>query len=127
MFASWVRRGKAVGARARGGARRYRSVSSRLMRSLTYAGPRQLEWRDVPEPRIAGDGEAIVRHIAVATCDLDAMIVAGASPFPAPFALGHEGVAEVLDVGDGVTTVKPGDRVLVPFQRSEEHTSALQS
>ncbi len=50
--------------------------------------------------------------------DLDAMIVAGASPFPAPFALGHEGVAEVLDVGDGVETIKPGDRVLVPFQIS---------
>ncbi|MCW2994171.1 MAG: dehydrogenase, partial [Conexibacter sp.] len=88
------------------------------MRSLTYAGPRQLEWREAPEPRLAGDGEAIVRHVAVATCDLDAMIVAGASPFPAPFALGHEGVAEVLEIGDGVTTVQPGDRVLVPFQIS---------
>jgi alcohol dehydrogenase len=88
------------------------------MRSLIYAGPRQLEWRDVDEPRIAGDGEAIVRHVAVATCDLDAMIVGGTSPFPAPFALGHEGVADVLEVGDGVTSVKPGDRVLVPFQIS---------
>jgi threonine dehydrogenase-like Zn-dependent dehydrogenase len=88
------------------------------MRALTYVGPRQLEWRDVDEPRIAGDGEAIVRHLAVATCDLDALIVGGVSPFPAPFTLGHEGVAEVLDVGDGVTTVRPGDRVLVPFQLS---------
>jgi alcohol dehydrogenase len=88
------------------------------MRALTYAGPRQLEWRDAPEPAVASDGEAIVRHLAVATCDLDALIVAGTSPFPAPFALGHEGVAEVLDVGDGVTSVRPGDRVLVPFQIS---------
>jgi threonine dehydrogenase-like Zn-dependent dehydrogenase len=88
------------------------------MRALTYAGPRRLEWRDAPEPALAGDGEAIVRHVAVATCDLDALIVAGAGPFPAPFALGHEGVAEVLDVGDLVTTVQPGDRVLVPFQIS---------
>jgi threonine dehydrogenase-like Zn-dependent dehydrogenase len=88
------------------------------MRALTYAGPRQLEWRDAPDPRIAGDGEAVVAPLAVATCDLDAMIVAGGSPFPAPFTLGHEGVAEVLEVGDGVTTVKPGDRVLVPFQIS---------
>jgi threonine dehydrogenase-like Zn-dependent dehydrogenase len=88
------------------------------MRSLTYAGPRDLQWRDVPEPRLAGDGEAIVRHLAVATCDLDAMIVAGQAPFPAPFALGHEGVAEVVDVGDGVSSVAPGDRVLVPFQIS---------
>ncbi|HEY4098696.1 MAG TPA: alcohol dehydrogenase catalytic domain-containing protein [Baekduia sp.] len=88
------------------------------MRSLIYAGPRDLQWRDVPEPRLAGDGEAIVRHLAVATCDLDALIVGGGSPFPAPFALGHEGVAEVLEIGDGVRTVKPGDRVLVPFQIS---------
>src|SRR3954469_25662176 len=88
------------------------------MRSLIYAGPRDLQWRDVAAPRRAGDGEALVRHLAVATCDLDALIVAGAAPFPAPFALGHEGVAEVLEVGDGVTGVRPGDRVLVPFQIS---------
>src|SRR3954470_4692651 len=88
------------------------------MRSLVYAGPRDLQWRDRPEPRIAGDGAALVRPVAVATCDLDALFVAGASPFPAPFTLGHEGVAEVLAVGDGVTTVTPGDRVVVPFQIS---------
>jgi threonine dehydrogenase-like Zn-dependent dehydrogenase len=93
-------------------------IVATAMRALVYAGPQQLEWRDAPEPRIAGDGEAIVRHVAVATCDLDAMIVGGVSPFPAPFAIGHEGVADVLEVGDGVTTVRPGDRVLVPFQIS---------
>lgn len=88
------------------------------MRALVYAGPRQLEWREVEDPKLAGDGEAIVRHLAVATCDLDGLIVAGHSPFPPPFQLGHEGVAEVLEVGDAVRTVKPGDRVLVPFQIS---------
>ncbi len=88
------------------------------MRSLIYVGPGDLQWREVAAPRLAGDGEAIVRPVVVATCDLDAMIVSGASPFPAPFALGHEGVAEVLEVGDGVRTVKAGDRVLVPFQIS---------
>jgi len=88
------------------------------MRSLVYVGPGDLQWRDAAVPRLAGDGEAIVRPLAVATCDLDAMIVSGASPFPSPFALGHEGVAEVLEVGDGVRSVEPGDRVLVPFQIS---------
>lgn len=88
------------------------------MRALTYAGPRDLQWRERPDPSIGSDHEAVVRPLAVATCDLDALIVSGAAPFPAPFALGHEGVAEVLDVGDAVTTVRPGDRVLVPFQIS---------
>jgi threonine dehydrogenase-like Zn-dependent dehydrogenase len=86
------------------------------MQALVYAGPRCLEWRDVQEPKLTGGDEAIVRHLAVATCDLDAFIVAGESPFPPPFQLGHEGVAEVLDVGDRVRNVRPGDRVLVPFQ-----------
>ncbi len=94
------------------------SVAWHVMRSLVYVGPRDLQWRDVPAPKLAGDGEVIVCPVVVATCDLDAMIVSGASPFPAPFALGHEGVAEVLKVGDGVRTVQPGDRVLIPFQIS---------
>jgi threonine dehydrogenase-like Zn-dependent dehydrogenase len=86
------------------------------MRALTYLGPRDLQWREAPDAALGGDHEAVVVPLAVATCDLDAGIVAGASPFPAPFVLGHEGVAEVVEVGDAVTTVKPGDRVLVPFQ-----------
>ncbi|HEY3021315.1 MAG TPA: alcohol dehydrogenase catalytic domain-containing protein [Solirubrobacteraceae bacterium] len=88
------------------------------MRALTYTGPRALEWREAPEPRVAGDGEALVRPLAVATCDLDDLIVSGRAPFPAPFVLGHEGVAEVVETGDAVTSVRPGDRVVVPFQIS---------
>jgi threonine dehydrogenase-like Zn-dependent dehydrogenase len=88
------------------------------MRALTYTGPSTLEWRETAAPRVAGDGEAVVRPLAVATCDLDAMIVRGRSPFPAPFVLGHEGVAEVVEAGDGVRSVRPGDRVVVPFQIS---------
>jgi alcohol dehydrogenase len=54
----------------------------------------------------------------VATCDLDWLIVNGDSPFPAPFPLGHECVAEVIDLGDQVTSVRPGQLVSVPFQIS---------
>ncbi|HEY6761306.1 MAG TPA: alcohol dehydrogenase catalytic domain-containing protein [Baekduia sp.] len=88
------------------------------MRALTYTGPRQLEWREAADPRLSGDGEAIVAPLAVATCDLDGLIVSGVGPFPPPFTLGHEAVAEVVEIGDAVTTVRPGDRVVVPFQIS---------
>src|SRR3954467_11134671 len=88
------------------------------MPSLTFAGGPQLEWRDAKPVELASDLAAVVRPIAVATCDLDALIVAGASPFPAPFGIGHEGVGEVIDVGDRVTSIKPGDRVVIPFQVS---------
>ncbi len=40
------------------------------------------------------------------------------APVAGPFALGHECVGEVVEIGDAVRAVKPGDRVVVPFQIS---------
>src|ERR1700733_4869850 len=88
------------------------------MQQLTYTGPDALEWREAPEPKLSSDTAALVRPRAVATCDLDALIISGASPFPAPFAIGHECVAEVIDVGDAVRSLAPGQLVSVPFQIS---------
>jgi threonine dehydrogenase-like Zn-dependent dehydrogenase len=88
------------------------------VQALTYTGPKALEWREAPEPRLTSDAAALVRPTAVATCDLDALIIDGGSPFPAPFPLGHECVGEVIDVGDAVTSLHPGQLVSVPFQIS---------
>lgn len=88
------------------------------MRALYFLGPGQLEWRETPEPRLLSRSDALVRPIAVASCDLDTGLIHGSVPFAGPFPLGHEGVAEVLAVGDDVTSVTVGDRVIVPFQIS---------
>ena len=88
------------------------------MQQLMYAAPYDLEWRDAPTPLLTSDRAALVRPLAVATCDLDALIITGASPFPAPFPIGHECIAEVVDLGDAVTSVRPGRLVSVPFQIS---------
>lgn len=87
------------------------------MRQLTFLSPGKFEWHDVAAPRIADARHAIVRPLAVARCDLDLYIATGFAPFPGPFAFGHEAVAEVVDAGDHAG-VKPGDRVVVPFQIS---------
>ncbi len=88
------------------------------MRSLTVTEERAVQWREVPDPRITQPGQAIVRPIAVALCDLDQPMVRGEAPFPAPIALGHEGIAQVVEVGEGVESFRAGDRVVVPFQIS---------
>jgi alcohol dehydrogenase len=88
------------------------------MQQLTFVEANTLEWRDVPEPKLEGDGEALVRPIAVATCDIDKMVVRGLVPAEEPLPFGHECVAAVTDVGDSVASVKPGDLVSVPFQIS---------
>ncbi len=88
------------------------------MRQLTFVEPGKIEEQERPAPRLEGDGEALVRPLVVSRCDLDFAIARGKAPVAGPFALGHECVAEVLEVGDAVRTVKPGDRVIVPFQIS---------
>jgi threonine dehydrogenase-like Zn-dependent dehydrogenase len=88
------------------------------VQQLTYTAPDQLEWRDVAEPKLDSDRAALVRPLAVATCDLDALIIRGQSPFAPPFPIGHECVAEVIEVGDAAGSVQPGQRVSVPFQIS---------
>jgi alcohol dehydrogenase len=87
------------------------------MRQLTYHEARRVEWEDVPQPALGGEGEALVRPIAVATCDLDTMIVRGGI-FPGPLPLGHECVAEIVDLGGPVDGLEPGRLVSVPFQIS---------
>ena len=88
------------------------------MRQLTYVGDRRFEWHEVPEPSLEGVDDALVRPVAVATCDLDTGIAPGIAPLPGPFAFGHEFVADVVATGTAVTSVRPGDRVIVAFQIS---------
>ena len=89
------------------------------MRQLMFEEPGVVRWREAPAPNLDGDdGAAIVKPIAVALCDLDVGALRGAYPLAGPYPFGHEGVAEVVEVGDGVTSVAIGDRVVVPFQIS---------
>ena len=88
------------------------------MRQLTYTGPNTIEWLDVPEPKLQGLDEALVRPTIVARCDVDPLIIVGRSPMPPPIALGHEFVADVVEVGKDVQSVRPGQSVIVPFQVS---------
>lgn len=88
------------------------------MRQLTCVEAGKLEWRDVPEPRLAGDGEAIVRPLAVARCDIDLFLASGLFPLRGAFALGHECVGEITALGDAVRGLAIGQRAVVSFQVS---------
>jgi alcohol dehydrogenase len=88
------------------------------MRQLTFIKPGLLEWWDVPEPTLQSAGEAIVRPLAVARCDLDVAIVAGKAPVAGPFPFGHEFVAEIVSLGDAVTGFHPGQLVVAPYHIS---------
>src|SRR4029077_206418 len=88
------------------------------MRQLTCTAPNTIVWQDVPEPRLAGDGEALVRPLAVARSDTDFSLTSGLFPARGPFALGHECVAEILELGDAVEGLQIRQRVVVAFPLS---------
>src|SRR5918999_992504 len=63
-----------------------------------------------------GPGEALVRLAACGVCHTDLYTASGADPSGyAPTVLGHEGAGVVEDVGEGVTSVAPGDHVVTLF------------
>jgi threonine dehydrogenase-like Zn-dependent dehydrogenase len=88
------------------------------MRQLTFHEAGRYDWREVPEPTITAPQQALVKPTVVACCDLDVGVSQGWLPVPPGHAVGHEGLAEVVAVGDDVTGVRVGDRVVVPFQIS---------
>lgn len=72
--------------------------------------PLEIEEIDLAGPKT---GEVLIRNVATGVCHTDAFTLSGEDPegkFPA--VLGHEGGAVVEEIGEGVTSVRPGDHVI---------------
>jgi threonine dehydrogenase-like Zn-dependent dehydrogenase len=79
-------------------------------------GMNKVEVRDVPDPKILNQQDAIVKITSTAICGSDLHLYNGFIPFMEPGdVLGHEFMGEVMEIGKGVKNVKVGDRVVVPF------------
>ena len=83
-----------------------------------FRGPMAIAWEEVETPQLMEPRDALVRPIAVARCDLDPAIAIGLYPMQGPFVMGHEMVGEVVAVGEAISNVRLGDKVIIPFQLS---------
>jgi len=84
------------------------------MKALVYHGPGQRGWDTVDDPTILDPTDAVVRIDTSTICGTDLHILKGDVPETTPgTVLGHEAVGTVQEVGAGVSTVAPGDRVLM--------------
>ncbi len=70
---------------------------------------------DLDEPR---PGEVVVRIAAVGICGTDLHTVKGDWVRPTPAVLGHEGAGVIEEVGEGVSSLRPGDRVVLSWAPS---------
>jgi len=89
------------------------------MKAVTYQGIKNVEVKEVGDPRIEKPDDMIVRLTSTAICGSDLHLIHGMVPnMPTDFIIGHEPVGIVEETGPGVTKVKKGDRVVVPFNVS---------
>ncbi|MFI8965065.1 Zn-dependent alcohol dehydrogenase [Streptomyces sp. NPDC053493] len=80
---------------------------------LHEIGQDKLEVLDDVEAVGFGPGKVRIRVRATGLCHSDVSAMSGVLPQPAPFVPGHEGAGEITDIGDGVTGLTEGQRVLL--------------
>jgi threonine dehydrogenase-like Zn-dependent dehydrogenase len=86
------------------------------MRATCWMGAKDIQVRQVPDPKILNPDDAIVRITSTAICGSDLHLYNGFIPsMEKGDILGHEFMGEVVEVGRDVKKLKVGDRVVVPF------------
>lgn len=85
------------------------------MKAARIHGPRNVSCDTVDDPELQNAGDVILKVTATAICGSDLHIYSGGLPQLRPQVLGHEFMGIVEEVGKGVTKLKRGDRVVVPF------------
>jgi threonine dehydrogenase-like Zn-dependent dehydrogenase len=85
------------------------------MRAVVFEAEGRVAVADLPDPVVEEPRDAVVRVTTAAICGSDLHFVHRKAPISPGEVLGHEAVGVVETIGDGVASVRPGDRVVVAF------------
>jgi threonine dehydrogenase-like Zn-dependent dehydrogenase len=86
------------------------------MKAAVWHGKRDVRVETVPDPVIQEPNDAIVKVSSSGICGSDLHLYEVLGPFLEPGdVLGHEPMGVVTEVGSSITNLRPGDRVVVPF------------
>ncbi|WP_404400993.1 alcohol dehydrogenase catalytic domain-containing protein [Idiomarina seosinensis] len=89
-------------------------TESRFVAAVFHANKQEAQLEKICEPSLRDD-EVLVRLTATGVCHTDISVRDGSVELPAPFVLGHEGAGIVERVGSHVSSVAPGDPVVISF------------
>src|SRR6478609_10758679 len=90
-----------------------------LMKALTWQGKESVRIEEVPDPHVENPTDAVIKVTSTAICGSDLHLYSVLGPFLAKGdVLGHETMGVVEEVGPQVRKIRPGDRVVIPFNIS---------
>ena len=85
------------------------------MKALHYDGPFKVAVREIDRPKLQHPDDAIIKVTTACICGSDLHMYQGRTAAQAGLVFGHENMGIVTEVGSGVTLLKKGDRIVLPF------------
>jgi len=85
------------------------------MKAVVYEKERTMEVKERPKPKISKPTEALLRVTTSAICGSDLHMYDGRSDLKKGTVVGHEIMGVIEETGEAVTSIKKGDRVVLPF------------
>jgi len=85
------------------------------MKAVVYKEPFEVAVEEVEDPKIQDPTDVVIRVTSTAICGSDLHMYEGRTGAEPGIVFGHENMGVVEDVGPGVATLRPGDRISLPF------------
>jgi threonine dehydrogenase-like Zn-dependent dehydrogenase len=85
------------------------------MKAVHYEGPFKVSVKEIPRPKLEHPDDAIIKVTTTCICGSDLHMYQGRTAAEAGLVFGHENMGIVEEVGSGVTLLKKGDRIVLPF------------
>lgn len=85
------------------------------MKAVHYEGPFKVSVKEIEMPKIEHPDDVIVKVTTAAICGSDLHMYQGRTAAEPGLVFGHENMGIITEVGEGVTLLKKGDRIVMPF------------
>jgi len=90
-------------------------MSNDQMKAVHYEGAFKVSVKNVPLPKLEHPDDAIIKVTTAAICGSDLHMYQGRTAAESGLVFGHENMGVVTEIGSGVTLLKKGDRIVLPF------------
>jgi len=86
-----------------------------MMKAVHYQGPFEVAVKEVEMPKIQHPDDVIIKVTTAAICGSDLHMYQGRTAAQPGLIFGHENMGIIVEVGEGVTLLEKGDRIVLPF------------